>query len=216
MCIKTGPKAGFFTSKNQGLLAVDGLGTVSVPAEDVKFEVVQVALLVPADLTDWRFHAVGVQVVGHFDWIVLASALDAFGNRNRGCVSGQLERAARIALLVLESLDDGLVVRILREVRRQGQQHAFNGFAGNRVNVRVPHAFWTHEVDFHALLSGLTQQQAHFRVVATKVHEVHAGGFQLGDDGGVIAVARVNAFKQGNFGTGFCSSERTEAAIPWP
>src|SRR5690606_9810185 len=99
----------FFTNKNQGLLAVDGLGTVSVPAEDVKFEVVQVALLVPADLTDWRFHAVGVQVVGHFDWIVLASALDAFGNRNSSCVCGELERAARIALLVLESLDDGLV-----------------------------------------------------------------------------------------------------------
>src|SRR3546814_5296353 len=56
----------------------------------------QVALLVPSDLSDRRIDRVAVQVSGNLYRIICAHALDAISNRNGRRISGQLECTARI------------------------------------------------------------------------------------------------------------------------
>ncbi|MNQ57975.1 hypothetical protein D3C85_721620 [compost metagenome] len=136
-----------------------------------------------------------MQVLGDLGGVVAARALDAVGDDLGGRVGGHLERAAGVALLGFECLHDVGVGGVLGEVGRQRQQHAFDGVAGDGVDVGVARAFRTHPLGLHALLGGLAQQQAHFRVVAAVVHEVDALGLELGDDGRVVAVAGVDAFE---------------------
>src|SRR5690606_40462361 len=59
----------------------------------------------------------------------------------------------------------------------------------------------------------LAQQQAHFRVIAAVVHEIGTGTFQLGDDGGIIAVACVDALEHDDLDARvfeFASDRRSE------
>src|SRR5690606_13501402 len=74
-------------------LLVDFLAAVFLPGEDVEAELLQVALVVPGQLTDGRLHRIGTQPLRHLDWVIFARALDAFGNGGRRRIGGQLEGA---------------------------------------------------------------------------------------------------------------------------
>ena len=156
----------------------------------------QVALRSPLQLTHRGLDGVGVQPFGHLLGVVAAGGLDAVDDGLHGGVGRELEGAAGVTLLGLESLHDGGIGRIRGEVLGQRQQHAFHGIAGNGVDVGVARTFGAHELGLHALFGRLTQQQAHLGVVAAVVDEVHALAAQLGDDGGVVGITRIDALEE--------------------
>ena len=143
-----------------------------------------------------------MQVVSHFFGIV-THGFDALGQHLGGGVSAHLESTRRIAAFVFKGFDQGSIFWLGGGVGRQGYQHAFDSIASDGVDLGVAHTFGAHHAHFQALLSGLAQQQTHFRVVATVVHKIGTGAFELGDHGRVVAVAGVDAFKQGHFDVGF-------------
>src|SRR5690606_13793304 len=176
-------------------LFIDFLSAVLLPGKDVKTEVFQVALIIPRNFTNGGADRVGMQPVGHLGGVICARALDAFGNGLGGGKCRELERTARVTVLVGEGLHDLGVGRVLSEVGGQRNQHAVDGRAGNGVDVGVADAFGTHEFGIQTLLGRLAQQQTHFRVIAAVIHEIRAAAADLGDDGGVVAVAGVDAFE---------------------
>src|SRR5450830_807199 len=171
------------------------LRCVFVPCKNNKLERLQIALLVVFNSADWCLEGIGVDVRGNLGRISRLGGGDRICNHFHTRVSRHLERAVRIALLCGESLDQGSIGRIGSEVGRQCDQHAFGSRTGDRCDVLVADAFRAHEHGLDALLARLTHDQTHFRVIAAEVDEVHALRFQLGDDGGVVAVTGVHAFK---------------------
>ena len=171
-----------------------------MPLVDHEAEVLQVTLLVEGQGAGRGLEAVGAQRGSDFVGVGAAGLLHAFGHDLYGGVGREHERAARVLVLGLEGLDQRLVLRILVEGLRQGDQQAFGGRAGDGGDFLVTHAFRAHELGLQAFLGGLTQQQAQLRVVAAVVDEVDVGLLELGDQRGEVLVAGVDAFEHGNLG----------------
>src|SRR5690606_7671891 len=184
-------------------LFIDFFAAVLLPGEDVKAELFQVALVVPRQFTDGGFYAVLVQPLSDLDWVVLAHTFNAFSDSRSGRECGQLESAARVTVFILKRFDDVGVGGVVGEVGGQRYQHAVNRSTGNGVDIRVTHALMAHELNVQALLGALAQPQTHYGALATVVDDNSSAATDFRDDGGVIAVARVDTFKHRHFDIGF-------------
>ena len=165
-----------------------------MPLVDVVAGVLHVALLVEDDVAYHRVDRLAVlQRLGHLCGIFAVRALDALreGLDHR---IGEQREAFRLESAGLDLLHRLLGLRLGLRVGREHEHRSLARRPGDLPEFRRGDRVGHDELEFEALLGGLTQDQAGLGVVAAEIDHVGLHFLQLGDKRRIVLFACIDAF----------------------